>query len=299
MNDWKNILIFGMGLMGGSLSLAIKKKFPNVRVTGVVRSENSKKTIQKKNISHDVLTESEFYQTKTFSDFDFVVFSTPVKSVIETILKLPKIGTTVYTDLGSTKETILTAVNSHFDTAHQYISSHPMCGSEHSGPEAAKEDLYQDKLCIVTKPEKAKQETVDLVRNFWETIGSWTLEMGEKEHDETLSYLSHLPHILSTLLVNTAIANPVAKKQIEESTKPITGGGFRDMSRIAGSNPEMWLSIFEENRSYVFNSLSDYKSALEEVIEIFNPDNRSLDLEKIKAIWEKSILAKEIIQKNK
>jgi len=298
MNDLKNILIFGMGLMGGSLSLAIKKKYPQVRITGVVRSESSKQTIQKKNISHSVLTESEFYNTHKFSDFDFVVFSTPVRSVIETIPKLPKLGNTIYTDLGSTKETILSAVNSHFDLPHHYISSHPMCGSEHSGPEAAKEDLYQDKLCIVTKPEKAKQETVDFVRNFWEAIGSWTLEMEGKEHDETLSYLSHLPHILSTMLVNVAIENNVTKKQVGNSAKPITGGGFRDMSRIAGSNPEMWLSIFEENRSHIYNSLNKYKTALEEMIEIFNP-NGKIDLEKIRPIWERSLLAKEVIQKHK
>ncbi len=298
MIEIKEVLIIGMGLMGGSLSLAIKKRFPKTLITGVVRSEKSKNEIIDLDLAHKVFTEKEFFGNENWSSYELVVFSTPVQSVVNYIAKLPNLTKTIYTDLGSTKDTIIEAVDAKFLAPHNYVSSHPMCGSEFSGPSASKADLYEKKLCIVTRARLTKTDAYDFVRNFWDQIGSWTLEMESNEHDETLAYLSHLPHIISSLLVQTAIHDETVKKMVDLSDKPITGGGFRDMSRIAGSNFEMWISIFEENQKNIYLSLLQYKSGLEEIIECFNPEKK-LDIDRIKAFWDTSLLAKEKIQKQK
>ncbi|TGN17698.1 prephenate dehydrogenase [Leptospira idonii] len=297
MREWKNILIFGMGLMGGSLSLAIRKKIKTAKTTGVVRSEASKDVILKQNISDFVFLEEEFFQNRKFEEYDLVIFATPVHSVIHHIQNLNSHSQTIYTDLGSTKKTIIDAVHKKFSNeSHRYVSSHPMCGSEHSGPGAAKENLYEEKLCIVTSPNGLQSGIADEIRMFWEAIGCWTLDMEAKEHDETLAYLSHLPHLVSSLLVQTAIGNPVVNKQVSEAPRPITGGGFRDMSRIAGSNLEMWLSIFQENQNQIYESLKNLKSELEQVTEAFHPSH-PLDRDRITEFWKESLLSKEKIQK--
>lgn len=292
------VLVYGMGLMGGSLALAIRKKFPNTEITAVVRSEKSKTTILTKHLADFVFLQNEF-QTPNWSNYDLVVFSTPVESILKIIPTLPKSGNTIFIDLGSTKETIVSAVESYFgDITHNYISTHPMCGSEQAGPDAAVPDLYVDKLCILTSPKSASNASLEWVRSFWEKIGSWTLEMDSQSHDETLAYLSHLPHVISTLLVNVAGSNPTTKKEILESSKPITGGGFRDMSRIAGSNPDMWISIFKENQRFLLKSIDDLIQQLSEFRNLFGSDG-SFDESQIRKIWELAIANKDEIRKTK
>ncbi|TGK88410.1 prephenate dehydrogenase/arogenate dehydrogenase family protein [Leptospira bourretii] len=292
------VLVYGMGLMGGSLALAIREKFPNTEITAVVRSEKSKTTILTKHLADFVFLQNEF-QTPNWSNYDLVVFSTPVESILKIIPTLPKSGNTIFIDLGSTKETIVSAVESYFgDITHNYISTHPMCGSEQAGPDAAVPDLYVDKLCILTSPKSASNASLEWVRSFWEKIGSWTLEMDSQSHDETLAYLSHLPHVISTLLVNVAGSNPTTKKEILESSKPITGGGFRDMSRIAGSNPDMWISIFKENQRFLLKSIDDLIQQLSEFRNLFGSDG-SFDESQIRKIWELAIANKDEIRKTK
>jgi|JI8StandDraft_1071087.scaffolds.fasta_scaffold00054_8 prephenate dehydrogenase len=298
MNENSEVLIFGMGLMGGSLSLAIKKRYPTVRVTGVVRSEKSKQEIIESKLADLVYTEKEISESLDWNVYQLVIFSTPVHTVLKYISKIPSSGNTIFTDLGSTKGTIIRAVDLHFADLHRYVSSHPMCGSEFSGPASAMEDLYHNKLCILTSAKGTNVEAMDFIRNFWKEIGSWTLEMEPNEHDETLAYLSHLPHILSSLLVQTAIKNSTVHKVVSDADKPITGGGFRDMSRIAGSNFEMWNSIFQENQKFIFDSLFEFRNELDKMISYFDP-KLSLKSESIKSIWESARLAKEKIQKLK
>ncbi|TGL00969.1 prephenate dehydrogenase [Leptospira levettii] len=292
------ILIYGMGLMGGSLSLAILEKYPNAEISGVVRSKKSKTTILSNKLANHVFTLDENPKIE-WNHFDLVVFSTPVESVLKLIPSLPKSGKTIYIDLGSTKQSIVGVVNSHFgDNEHNYISTHPMCGSEQTGPEAALPALYVDKLCILTKPKMANQTSFDFVKQFWESIGSWTIEMDAKVHDETLAYVSHLPHVISTILVNVAGKNQTTMDQVNSILKPITGGGFRDMSRIAGSNAEMWVSIFKENKSFLIDSIDQFISQLTEFRNLFL-DEIGLDESKMISIWETALEKKETIQKIK
>lgn len=292
------VLIYGMGLMGGSLALSLRKKFPDVLITAVVRSEKSKTTILSKDLAHEVYLLSEFL-SPDWTHYDLVVFSTPVESILQIIPTLPKSGNTIFMDLGSTKETIVSAVERYFgNETHHYISTHPMCGSEQAGPEAAVPDLYVDKLCILTCPKSASNASLEWVRVFWESIGSWTMEMDSKSHDETLANLSHLPHVISTILVNVAGSNATTMREVMGIPKPITGGGFRDMSRIAGSNPDMWISIFKENKDFLYQSIDDFIHQLTEFRDLLKPDH-PFDEEKIRKLWELALSNKEQIRKSK
>ncbi|MBM9591477.1 prephenate dehydrogenase/arogenate dehydrogenase family protein [Leptospira sp. 201903075] len=292
------VLIYGMGLMGGSLAISLRTKFPNIVITAVVRSEKSKTTILEKSLANQVFLQKEFL-SPDWTNYDLVVFSTPVESILKIIPSLPKSGNTIFMDLGSTKETIITAVESYYgNTTHHYISTHPMCGSEQAGPEAAVVDLYVDKLCILTKPKAASNSSLEWVRLFWESVGSWTMEMDSKSHDETLAYLSHLPHVISTLLVNVAGENSATMKEVLGIQKPITGGGFRDMSRIAGSNSDMWISIFKENQVFLRKSIDDFIEQLTAFRDLFG-SGLPVDEDKIRKIWELALETKEQIRKTK
>lgn len=286
-----------MGLMGGSLALAIRESFPNVIVHAVVRTDRSKKTILESKLADVVFLEQELGENFGYKGYNLVVFSTPVTSILSKIPNLPKNSETVFMDLGSTKLTLVEAVDKHFKSEmHNYISAHPMCGSENFGPGASVPDLYKNKLCILCPPDHANESALRFVDEFWKMISMRTTIMDAKTHDETLAYLSHLPHIVSSILVSIAAANPATFQEITKNDKPITGGGFRDMSRIAGTNIDMWVSIFQENQGFIYNSLLDFEKKLHSMIEAFHP-HKELDSSAISKLWKEALVAKKTIRK--
>lgn len=286
-----------MGLMGGSLALAIKESFPKTIVHAVVRSDGSKKTILESELADEVFLDHELATNFGYNGYDLVVFSTPVSSILSKISNLPKNTETVFIDLGSTKSTLVEAVNNHFKSdIHNYISTHPMCGSENFGPGASDLNLYKNKLCILCPPSHVNESALHFVDEFWKAISMRTTIMDAKTHDETLAYLSHLPHIVSSILVSIAAANPSTLQEIMKNDKPITGGGFRDMSRIAGTNVDMWISIFQENQSFIYKSLVDFEKKLQSMIEAFHPEKK-LDSQQISKLWEDALVAKKTIRK--
>ncbi len=281
--------------MGGSLSLALKKNSLAGRTTGLVRNQKSLEEAVELQIADEVLLEQDFLNRANWNDYDLIVFSLPVDLTCQKIQLVPDDYMGHITDLGSTKKEIIQSVESKYLKSHNYISSHPMTGSENSGAKFSNEELYVGKLCILTKPKNAKQEVYNKMQFFWESLGSKVLEIPSEEHDEILSYLSHSPHILSTLLVTWAGMNPQVKTFTEKSPLPISGGGFRDMTRIAGSNPEMWEAIIATNKQYIYQSLVEFQNHLNDLIEKFHsPDCNGF----WKSYFEKSIqYKKEILKK--
>jgi prephenate dehydrogenase len=267
---FQNILIYGLGLMGASLALTIKKQFPKTKIHAIVRSQESKLKIESMQIVHSVFIESEFLAQenpeKFWGEYDLIVFGTPVHLIKKQLTHIPKNISAVITDMGSTKKTIIDAVASYYDgqSQHNYISSHPMCGSELAGAENAIDGLYQDKLCILTPLENSNKDALNRLRSFWEAMGMRTHVLDEVSHDRILAYLSHSPHILSSLMVTWADIH--VGDENKKSPQPIMGGGFRDMARIAGSNPEMWQAILSENRLSILDSLKEFGSLLEKTI---------------------------------
>jgi prephenate dehydrogenase len=273
MIGFNNILIYGLGLMGGSLSLAIKKTGLKIKTTGVLRSQKSYDEICNKNLTDNLLIEEDFLRNNRWNEYDLIVFSLPVDLTCDKINLIPEDYQGFITDLGSTKSEIIRAVKNKYNRQHNYYSSHPMTGSELSGALNSKEDLYYGKLCILTKEENTSEVSVSKIENLWRYLGSSTIDIPAKDHDEILSYLSHAPHILSSLLVNWANNSDIVKKYTDISPLPLSGGGFRDMSRIAGSNPEMWEAIISTNREAILTCLLAYKNQLSDLIEILKHDS--------------------------
>jgi prephenate dehydrogenase len=282
MIGFDNILIYGLGLMGGSLSLAIKKTGLKIKTTGVLRSQKSYDEIINKNLTDYLLIEEDFLRNNRWNEYDLIIFSLPVDLTCDKINLIPEDYQGFITDLGSTKSEIIKAVKNKFKSKHNYYSSHPMTGSELSGALHSKDDLYFGKLCILTREDNTSEESVSKIEDLWKYIGSSTIEIPAQDHDEILSYLSHAPHILSSLLVNWANNSDIVKKYTNISPLPLSGGGFRDMSRIAGSNPEMWEAIISTNKEAILTCLLAYKNQLTDLIEILKQEPPHQ-----KGIWKK------------
>jgi len=272
------ILIYGVGLMGSSLAIDIRKADSKVHLTGIVRSLKSKKICESLKVFDHLFTEEEFLKQseRIWNQFDFVIIGTSVSAVKSIVRRIPHSCRAVLTDMGSTKQTIIDAVESHYSGRgfHNYVSSHPMCGSENAGPENAIPDLYRDKLCIITPLPSSDSDSVQKVMQFWKDLGMITYSMAGTEHDRVLAVLSHSPHILSSVLV--IWAEKEVGKENQLSPRPIMGGGFRDMARIAGSNPEMWQSIVGENQDFILKSLKSFQDHLQATIECIETGNPEL-----------------------
>ncbi|TGK31740.1 prephenate dehydrogenase [Leptospira gomenensis] len=296
-SEYSNILIYGLGLMGASLSLALKKKGIATRVTGVVSSSKSKAKGETLGSADEILTSEEFHSAKRWEDYDFIIFGVPVDLTVKLIAQLPLDYSGVITDLGSTKNQIIHAVEDRFSGPHNYVSSHPMCGSEESGLEFANASLYEGRLCILTSPDGARAEVRSSLDTFWKRIGMETIEIPADKHDSILSYLSHSPHILSSIMADWAANQKIVKRYTDISPIPLNGGGFRDMTRIAGSNPKMWAAIFSSNQEEIYKSLLDYRDRLDIILEKLNPKN-TLNPKEWEGFMETSRRSRDYILKN-
>ena len=272
--------------MGASLSLAIRKKELSCEVIGVVRSEKSRLEGMSQKIADRIFLEEDFLKSNSWNEYDLVIFSLPVDLTCDKIDLIPENYKGFITDLGSTKKFIIDKVESKFKAGHNYYSSHPMTGSEQSGMNYAKADLYENRLCILTEPKGTSKEAIQKITHFWKMVGAITIQMSATEHDEILSYLSHTPHILSSILVNWAYQNEKVKYYTEKSPIPITGGGFRDMTRIAGSNPEMWNAIINTNKNSIHDSLLEFRKEIDCLIQSLESVDEKSDQE----FWKKYFL---------
>ncbi|VAV83705.1 Cyclohexadienyl dehydrogenase [hydrothermal vent metagenome] len=246
------VTIIGVGLIGGSLALAMREQGMTTEIVGVGRGiENLEEAVG--------LGIIDSYTTDVregVRDADLVFLAVPVLSiagVIETAASALKPGA-IITDGGSVKETVLQEVKKVLPEGVHFIAGHPIAGTEFSGAAAAFATLYQGKKCILTPDADTDPEALALVRSIWETVGSNVTEMDTKTHDAILGAVSHLPHVIAYALVNT-IAGTNAD---ERSAIDYSGGGFKDFTRIASSSPEMWKDICLMN-----------KTAIVEVIERF------------------------------
>ncbi|MCP5499301.1 MAG: prephenate dehydrogenase [Leptospiraceae bacterium] len=268
--------------MGASLSLAIRQKnLPFGRIDGVVRSVSSRDEGLKLKVADSIFLESEFKEKDLWNDYGLIIYSLPVNLTCEKIAELPLSYRGIVTDLGSTKREIIEAVEKKYSSSHRYYSSHPMAGSEHSGLKYAQADLYEARLCILTPPKRVEEGVEDFIRDFWEKIGMYTLKIEAEEHDKALAYISHSPHILSSIMTNWCWENPTVSEKTGLSPIPLTGGGFRDMSRIAGSNPEMWDAIIETNREPIRQSLIDFRDRLNVLIGVLGSNSE------VSGFWKK------------
>ncbi|HID36843.1 MAG TPA: prephenate dehydrogenase/arogenate dehydrogenase family protein [Ghiorsea sp.] len=237
----QTLAIIGVGLIGGSLALALKERGAVGKVIGAGRNEDNLKLAESLGIV-DSWTTSLIDAVK---DADVVLIAVPMgayESVLKTIAPALKDGSVV-TDAGSTKQHAIEAATCLPEHV-SFIAAHPLAGTEKSGADAAFPTLYQDHLCIVTPDETTDKKALAVVEKMWQDAGANVVSMPAAEHDKLLGAVSHLPHLAAFALVNAV------NKQKTDDFDPMAyaAGGFKDFTRIASSSPEMWRDIALANR---------------------------------------------------
>ena len=269
----RRITIWGVGLIGGSLGLALKKNgFQGQRV-GLGRNIDRLEKARQHDAVDVVTTEVE----EGVRGSELVVLCTPVELVpvlVEQIVKV--VGSQqsmVLTDVGSTKSVLVQAVEVQLkqqgSDAVSFVGGHPMAGSHETGVGAARETLFENATCIVTPTESTDSDSLQLVRNLWEFVGGVPYLLSPETHDLLIGAASHLPHLLASLLANT-----VANVETEHhKALDFTATGFRDSTRIAAGSPDLWTDIFTQNRDVLLSLIDDIVGNLNEFKTLLQTDN--------------------------
>ena len=271
----KNILIIGCGLIGSSVLRAISKNKIAKKVFVYEKSKTNISKIKKLKLPCTILTDFK----EAVPNVDLIIVCTPLSEYKGIILKLNKYLSpkTIITDVGSSKEKSHDVIKKTLKKGISWISSHPIAGSEVSGPEHGNKDLFLNKWCILIKEKDTNRKHLSVLSKFWKKIGSRVSIMNSKKHDVIFSMTSHLPHLIAYNLVKTA--TDFEKQQRYELIK-FSAGGLRDFSRIAASNEIMWRDIFFNNQKNI-----------SKVIDLFIKNLRSFKKD-IQSRNEKSIIKK-------
>jgi len=270
---FKKICIIGCGLIGSSLARAIKKN----NLAEKIVSSNRSDAVNKKVIELKIVDDSSSDTKKMADGSDLVVIATPLSSYEDVISKIKnslKDGV-ILTDVGSVKENIINLIEKNIPENISWIPSHPIAGTEESGPEAGFSELFQNRWCILTPSKKAKEKDINLLQTFWEKVGSKVDIMEAKQHDYILSITSHIPHLIAYNIVNTSLN---IQDENESTIVKYSAGGLRDFTRIAASNPIMWRDIFIQNKKNTSKMIDQFIKNLEDLKKaIENGDGKKLE----------------------
>lgn len=277
MKPIKHLVVIGTGLIGGSVSLALKRAGVVQRVTGVGRSRENLELAEQLGVvddwTHDI--------AQAVSDADMVLLSVPMQAYEGVFAAmaghLPV--NAVITDAGSTKQSAIAAAEKFLSNSSRFIAAHPIAGTEQSGAAAAFAELFDNRLAIITPELHSDADALQRVQQMWEQTGSRVMTMPACEHDTFLASVSHLPHLAAFALVNAV------SKQSSENRDPFqfAAGGFRDFTRIASSSPEMWRDISLCNRDALLEQIETYQSELNGLREALLADDADQLLKKFSA----------------
>jgi cyclohexadieny/prephenate dehydrogenase len=284
----KNILIIGCGLIGSSLVRSIADKKIAKKIFIYEKSKSNIVKIKKLKLSCEVTNDFK----KIIPNLDLIIFCTPLSEYQNIILKINKylLPKTIITDVGSSKEKSGELIKRILKKRISWTSSHPIAGSEVSGPEHGKKDLFHNKWCILIKEKNTNKNHLDLLNKFWKKIGSRVAIMDSKKHDAVFSMTSHLPHLIAYNLVKTATD---FEKQQKYKLIKFSAGGLRDFSRIAASNEIMWRDIFFNNQKNISKVIDLFIKNLRSFkIDIQSKNNKSI----IKKLIDTKKVRKKIIK---
>ncbi len=249
------LAVYGVGLIGGSFSLALKKAGRVGEVVGFGRSE--KTLIEAKNLG----IMDRMGKDEDIGNADLILLATPVGQMPEIMKRIsPLLGShTLVTDAGSTKGDVVQIAREMLgEKLGQFVPAHPIAGGEKSGPTAAQASLFKGRKVVLTPLPENSSGSVARVRKIWEACGAAVSEMSPDEHDEVFAAVSHLPHLLSFALVHD-----IAERENRDLLLSFAASGFRDFTRIAGSSPEMWRDICLSNREALLVELERYMTELD------------------------------------
>ncbi|MEQ1635545.1 MAG: prephenate dehydrogenase/arogenate dehydrogenase family protein [Methylococcales bacterium] len=270
---FKKLCIIGVGLIGGSIARAAREQHPDIHIIGFGRTEDSANLALAKSLG--VLDEYTLDIACAVTNADCVIIATPV-GAYHAVLKLLKpywSTQTCYTDAGSTKGSVIEAYQSIFGfVPDNFIPAHPIAGAEQSGVSAAKADLFQQKCVIITPLSNSAPNALLHIQQFWESLGALVTLMSTEQHDAILAATSHLPHILAFALVDL-----LGRKDEQEEIFKYAAGGFKDFTRIASSDPTMWLDICMANKRHILPLIEQLKVELDKIQDLLaTGDNQQL-----------------------
>ena len=278
----KNVLIIGCGLLGSSLARRISKKKMARKIIIYEKSKSNIAKINKLKLPIKIV--------KTLKDgvevSDLIIFCTPMSEYRRIILQINKFISpkTLITDIGSSKIESLKIIKKSLKKNVHWISSHPIAGSEVSGPEHGRENIFENKWCILIKDKKTNLRHLKFLNSFWKKVGSKTVIMNSQKHDKIFSITSHLPHLVAYNLVKTA--QDFEKIQKFNLIK-YSAGGLRDFSRIAASNEIMWRDIFFDNKNNLMKAIDLF-------IKNLNAFKKDISIKNDKSILKKLIQTKKV-----
>ncbi len=275
MNKIKRLVIIGVGLIGGSLALALKKKNLVEEVIGCGRNLDNLETAKKLGIIDHFTTDP----TEAVTDADIIFLAIPLGSIRDILSQIkPHISSkTIITDGGSAKQQVIDdclAVFGEFPTF--FVPAHPIAGTENSGATAAFDSLYQNRRLIITPHQNTAQTAIETITKMWQACGSEVVQMPAQHHDQILAATSHLPHLLAFGLVDT-----LASMNENSEIFHYAAGGFRDFTRIASSNPLMWRDICVANKEAISHVMEHFIDEMQQLADLV----KAGDSEQIEAIF--------------
>ena len=269
------VFVIGVGLIGGSMVLDIKALYPEATIYGIDANENHLQQALELGVIDVAATMEDL------ADADFVIVSVPVNVAIRLLPQvLDLVGDNdIVLEVGSTKNPICKAVANH-PKRRNFIATHPIAGTEFSGPSAALRNLFRDKTNIICEVEKTAFKLQEKALEVFKAMGMRIRYMDPKSHDKHIAYVSHLSHISSFMLGKTVIE----KEKHEQDIFDMAGSGFESTVRLAKSSPAMWTPIFEQNKAQVLESLEEYISNLTQFRDLLAQDDYNAIYEEMASV---------------
>jgi|TARA_B100001093_G_scaffold447508_1_gene452466 prephenate dehydrogenase len=262
------VSIIGCGLIGSSILRAIQNKNLAKEIKIFDFSKEVTTYLKKEDICSNISTDIR----QCVKESDLIFIATPLSSYKEIILSIKddlKAGT-ILTDTGSVKKEVMKIIHNMNLKDVYWIPSHPIAGTEESGPKAGLADMFENRWCIISPPKDADAQSIKILKSLWEAMGSKVKIMTPEEHDEILSLTSHLPHAIAYNIVRTVIN---VEDKLKQEVIQYSAGGLRDFTRIAASNPLMWRDIFLDNNENVSKGIDNFIEKLQELKKALNEKN--------------------------
>ena len=262
---FNNVTIVGVGLISGSLALALKEKGLAKNIIGVSRTQESISKALKLGIIDEALPLEEAVKKS-----DFIYVAIPVDVTVPVTLQIMDLITDkqIVADAGSTKYVLCKALGNH-PLRKRFVATHPMWGTEYSGPGSAVRGAFSGRSCVICEKEKTDKEVAEKIESLYKTLGMNIVYMEAENHDIHAAYVSHISHITSFALANTVLE----KEKEEDAIFELAGGGFESTVRLAKSNPSMWAPIFMQNRENVLDVLNEHISQLRKFKSCLEKEN--------------------------
>ena len=265
---FNNISIIGCGLIGSSILKAVQKKDLAKKINVFDHSKEVTGYLKKESICSNVFSDIR----ECVKNSDLVIIATPLSSYKEIILSIKEHlkKNTILTDTGSVKKEVIKTIHNINLKDIFWIPSHPIAGTEESGPKAGYAEMFENRWCIISPPENCKEKPILNLKEFWESLGSKVKVMSAEEHDKILSLTSHMPHAIAYNIVRTVIN---VEDKLKQEVIQYSAGGLRDFTRIAASNPLMWRDIFLDNSENLLKGIDNFAEKLEELRKAISDKN--------------------------